>query len=197
MARSSGPLGLAALVLSLSAACGSSVSTPTASLVPSFPDTVAPVPPSVLDTISPAPVSVPDTASPAPTAAPVTNPEPYSVPPTASPAPLDTELVGNWEVNSGTDSTGSQQIWRFYEFTADGQYDYKLGLCRSKTDCTYPDHEAGYAQTANGRLTLTPQTGSQQGPQTWPYVVDRDPVVGDVRLVLTLPDGQMDIFYRP
>jgi len=100
-------------------------------------------------------------------------------------------------VNSGVDPASSLQIWRFYQFTPDGQYDYTLSLCQSHSECTPQSHEAGYAQAANGMLTLTPRTGSQEGPRTSPYVVDRDPVVGDVRLVFTLPDGAQDIFYRP
>ena len=108
------------------------------------------------------------------------------------------ELVGNWEVNSGTDSTGSQQIWRFYEFTATASMTTSWACAGPRPGLApTPITRRATPKPRNGRLTLTPQTGSQQGPQTWPYVVDRDPVVGDVRLVLTLPDGQMDIFYRP
>ncbi|HEY7043092.1 MAG TPA: hypothetical protein VH419_05430 [Nocardioidaceae bacterium] len=127
----------------------------------------------------------------------MTDSQPSPVPPTGSPGPLDAELVGAWETSHWLDSTGSQQIKRTYLFSPDGHYDYALGMCQGSNDCTIKDRASGDVQAANGMLTLTPQTGSQQGPQSWPYVVDRDPVVGDVRLVLTLPDGQEDIFYRP
>jgi hypothetical protein len=104
--------------------------------------------------------------------------------------------VGTWRVSQWLDATGSQQFWRVYTFTADGLYEYTLATCRSSTECTLDGREQGYAQTANGFLTLQPQTESVEGPRGWPYVVGRDPNVGDIQLHLTLPDGQIDIFYR-
>jgi hypothetical protein len=160
-------------------------------------DTAAPAPLSQPDTAPPAPSSQPDTVPPAPLSVPVTSLAPPSTPPTTPLRPLATELVGTWQTSHWLDSTGSQQILRTYRFASDGHYDYQLAMCRSgATDCTIQGQESGYAQAVNGMLTLTPQTESQEGRRTWRYVVDRDPVVGDVRLVLTLPDGDEDIFYR-
>jgi hypothetical protein len=116
-----------------------------------------------------------------------------TVPPVSF-AALAPELVGMWETYA---SSGTEQIRRTYQFAPDGRYEYTLDVCRSSTDCDPPVQESGYAQSANGILTLAPQTESSEGPRAWPYVVDRDPVVGDIRLNLTLPDGQIDIFYVP
>ena len=55
--------------------------------------------------------------------------------------------------------------------------------------------ESGYAQAANGVLSLEPQTEPNDGSRAWPYVVFQDPNVGDIQLHLRLPDGQVDIFY--
>jgi hypothetical protein len=112
-------------------------------------------------------------------------------------AALAPELVGTWETYTSLDSSGTQQIRRTFQFAPDGRYEYTLGVCRSSSDCDLQVEESGYAQSANGILTLAPETESSEGPRAWPYVVDRDPVVGDVRLNLTLPDGQIDIFYVP
>lgn len=122
---------------------------------------------------------------------------PSPVPRTASHSavPLAPELVGRWETRSQLDSSGSQAIVRVYRFAQDGQYDYTIALCRSSTDCTVQAVESGYAEADRGVLTLRPQTSSADGPRAFPYVVGRDPDVGDVQLHLALADGQIDIFY--
>jgi Salmonella virulence plasmid 65kDa B protein len=167
--------GLPAFVLLLLAACGGTPSTPSA---------------------SPAETSQPSTAPPEPPSLPVTYLEPPSMPTTVVLAPLAPELVGTWRTSKWLDSSGSQQFWRIYQFTPDGLYDYTLAMCRSSTDCSLEGHESGYARAANGILKLEPQTESEEGPRAWPYVVGRDPDVGDIQLHLTLTDGQVDIFYR-
>lgn len=107
-------------------------------------------------------------------------------------APLPAELVGTWTVSA---SSGSQQIVRRYVFTPEGRYEYTLGQCLSSTDCNIVAQESGYAQAANGVLSLEPQTEPNDGSRAWPYVVFPDPTFGDIQLHLTLPDGQDDIFY--
>jgi hypothetical protein len=114
---------------------------------------------------------------------------------TAALAPLPPELVGTWETEKWLDQSGSQKIVRTYVFAADGRYEYTVAKCLSSTDCTFVSQESGYAQAAGGTLSLEPQTASQDGPRAWPYVVGRDPDVGDTQLHFTLPDGQIDIFY--
>jgi hypothetical protein len=121
--------------------------------------------------------------------------QPRSAPPTAL-APLPPELVGTWKTSKWLDQSGSQQIVRTYVFSPDARYEYTLAMCRSSTDCSLLSQEAGYAQAANGILSLEPQTESDDGPRAWPYVVGQDPNVGDIQLHFTLPDGQIDIFYR-
>ena len=106
------------------------------------------------------------------------------------------ELVGTWDTRTWLDQSGSQQIVRTYVFSPDGRYEYTLAMCRSSTDCSLEGQESGYAQAANGIVSLEPQTESAEGSRAWPYVVFRDPNVGDVQLHLALPDGQVDIFYR-
>lgn len=119
--------------------------------------------------------------------------QPRSAP--AAPAPLPPELVGTWKTSTWLDQSGSQQIVRTYAFSPDGRYEYTLAMCRSSTDCSLVSQESGYAQAANGTLSLEPQTESDDGSRASPYVVGRDPNVGDIQLHLTLPDGQVDIFY--
>jgi hypothetical protein len=109
--------------------------------------------------------------------------------------PLPPELVGTWETETWLDQSGSQKIVRTYVFSSDGRYEYTIAMCRSSTDCSLVSQESGYAQAANGKLSLEPQTESDDGPRAWPYVVGQDPNVGDIQLHLTLPDGQVDIFY--
>ena len=119
--------------------------------------------------------------------------EPQSAP--AALAPLQPELVGTWETEKWLDQSGSQKIVRTYLFSRDGSYEYTIATCRSSTDCSLVSQESGYAQAANGILSLEPQTESDDGARAWPYVVGRDPEVGDIQLHVTLPDGQVDIFY--
>ena len=80
-------------------------------------------------------------------------------------------------------------------FSSDGRYEYTLAMCRSSTDCSLVSQESGYAQAANGILSLEPQTEPNDGSRALPYVVGQDPNVGDIQLHFTLPDGQVDIFY--
>jgi hypothetical protein len=110
-------------------------------------------------------------------------------------APLPPQLVGTWKTSKWLDQSGSQQIVRTYVFSRDGRYEYTLAKCRSSTDCSLVSQESGYAQAANGILSLEPQTESDDGSRAWPYVVGQDPDVGDIQLHFTLPDGQVDIFY--
>jgi hypothetical protein len=109
--------------------------------------------------------------------------------------PASSELVGRWQTQSWLDSTGSRAIVRTYRFAPDGRYDYTIAVCRSSTDCTIQATESGSAQAARGLLALRPATRSADGPRAFPYVVGRDPDVGDLQLHLTLADGQIDIFY--
>jgi hypothetical protein len=85
---------------------------------------------------------------------------------------------------------------RTYVFSPDARYQYTIAMCRSSTDCSLVSQESGYAQAANGILSLQPQTESEDGPRAWPYVVGQDPDIGDIQLHIALPDGQIDIFYR-
>ena len=119
--------------------------------------------------------------------------QPRSAP--AALASLPPELVGTWTTSKWLDQSGSQQIVRTYGFSPDGRYEYTLAMCRSSTECSLVSQESGYAQAANGMLALEPQTESEDGSRAWPYVVGRDPNVGDIQLHFTLPDGQLDIFY--
>ena len=120
-----------------------------------------------------------------------------TLPPSVSAAlaPLPSELVGTWVTSTWLDQSGSQQIVRTYVFSPDGLYEYTVAMCQSSTDCSLAGQESGYAQAANGILSLEPQTEPNDGSRAWPYLVARDPNVGDIQLHFTLPDGQIDIFY--
>jgi len=111
-------------------------------------------------------------------------------------APLPRKLVGSWTTEQWLDQSGSQKIVRRYVFSPEGHYSYTIAQCQSSTDCVFVAQESGDAQATHGLLAVEPRTASQDGPRSWPYTVDRDPVVGDVRLVLALAGGQTDIFYR-
>ena len=115
--------------------------------------------------------------------------------PPATLAPLPTELVGTWTTSHWLDQSGTQQIVRKYVFSPDARYEYTIAMCRSSTECSLESQESGYAQVADGILSLEPQTESNEGSRAWPYVVGQDPDVGDIQLHFTLPDGQVDIFY--
>jgi hypothetical protein len=124
-----------------------------------------------------------------------------SVPEVATPqasapalAPLPPEIVGAWEVTA-VDPNGGPQLLRRYRFFPDATYDYVLAQCSSSTECRLVSSESGYAQAASGVLSLAPQTNPSDGPRAYPYVVGRDPNVGDIQLHLGLADGQVDIFY--
>lgn len=142
--------------------------------------------------------STPAAPSSIPTAPPAI-PSPQDVatapPIAASLAPVAAEILGLWETRASLDTSGSQQIIRRYRFSPDATYAYEVAVCRSSTDCALQSSESGYAQTAGGVLSLAPQTDPSDGPRAYPYVVGRDPDVGDVQLHLGLPDGQIDIFY--
>ncbi|MBI4899080.1 MAG: hypothetical protein HY829_01230 [Actinobacteria bacterium] len=111
-------------------------------------------------------------------------------------ASLPPELVGSWTTATWQSQSGYPQLRRTYVFAADGRYAYTLGQCESSTQCALVSRESGAAHVANGVLYLQPQTDSSDGPRSSRYVVDRDPVVGDVRLNLSLASGDTDIFYR-
>ena len=144
---------------------------------------------------TPLSLATPSTADPAPI--------PVSSSVTVVPAPpaptvlqgLAPELVGSWETQHWLDSTGSRAIVRTYRFAGDARYEYTLAMCESSDNCTIQGLERGSAQAANGILSLTPETLSLEGPRSYPYTVSRDPDVGDVQLHLTLPTGELDIFY--
>ena len=164
--RSVWPAGVLAFLFLLFAGCGDEASTPSASSLPQ-------------ETLSQE--TLPQETQP-PSA-------------TAEVAPLPPELVGTWETEKWLDQSGSQKIVRTYVFSSDGGYEYTIAMCRSSTDCSLVSQESGYAQAANGTLSLEPQTASDDGPRAWPYVAGRDPDVGDIQLHFTLPGGQVDIFY--
>jgi hypothetical protein len=54
-------------------------------------------------------------------------------------------------------------------------------------------HERGRFTVQGGRLIFAPRSGPRRA---FPWRVDRDPSVGDVRLVRVMPDGILDVYYR-
>jgi hypothetical protein len=53
--------------------------------------------------------------------------------------------------------------------------------------------DGSYEFLQGDRLVFTPQSGPRRA---FPWRVERDPSVGDVRLVLVMPDGILDVYYR-
>jgi hypothetical protein len=171
--------GLAAVILALSAACeGASPAAPSTPLLSSSTN-VAPATPPLAPSLSVTPSVAVLTAQ-----------------LTVAIAPLAPELVGKWETSHWLDSTGSQQLMAIFQFTPDGRYEYTFAYCRSSTDCEMRAHEWGYAQAADGVLSLSPQTESTEGARAYPYAVGPDPsLAADNELRLRLPDGSDWIFF--
>jgi hypothetical protein len=102
-----------------------------------------------------------------------------------------TALLGVWV----QDDTGPVLTSRKrYHFKPDGSYEFVFTSRNtgSLEEKVLVREEGRFAVEAN-RLTISPKAGR---PRSFPWRVERDPYVGDVRLVLVLPDGTLDVYYR-
>ncbi|HXG43597.1 MAG TPA: hypothetical protein VNJ71_02450 [Gemmatimonadales bacterium] len=101
-------------------------------------------------------------------------------------------LLGSWV----QDDMGPVATYRrTYYFRPDGSYEFAFTVRpRGAGDQQTLAREDGTFRVRGGRLVIAPRSGPARA---LPWSVDRDPYVGDVRLVLLRPDGTMDVFVRP
>jgi len=104
---------------------------------------------------------------------------------------MATALLGVWvQDDTGPILTSRKR----YHFKPDGSYEFvftsrNTGSLEEKVLV----REKGRFAVEGNRLTISPENGR---PRSFPWRVERDPYVGDVRLVLVLPDGTLDVYYR-
>jgi hypothetical protein len=89
-------------------------------------------------------------------------------------------LLGVWVQDNY--AIGSRKA---YQFNRDGSYAFTVIVGGQAVE-----EEEGTFAVEDDTLTLSPNTGSGRSLQ---WTVDKDPAVGDTRLVL----GGSDIYYRP
>jgi hypothetical protein len=92
---------------------------------------------------------------------------------------VDSSLLGAW-VQSDY-SSGSRKTWEFGE---DGSYRFMLVAVGQVVE-----QEEGTFTSEGATLALTPTNGPERSLD---WIIDKDPYVGDTRLVL----GGSDIYYR-
>ncbi|MDQ7843147.1 MAG: hypothetical protein QN141_02255 [Armatimonadota bacterium] len=109
----------------------------------------------------------------------------------AAGAPPPAALLGIWV----QDQVGPVLTYeRVLRFSPDGSYEFLFTVRnRGATARTVLVRERGRFTVQGGRLTFIPRSGPRRA---FPWRVDRDPYVGDVRLVLVMPDGILDVYYR-
>lgn len=100
-------------------------------------------------------------------------------------------LLGTWV----QDQVGPVLTYeRVLRFRPDGSYEFLFTMRNTgSTARTVLVHERGRFTVQGGRLIFAPRSGPRRA---FPWRVDRDPSVGDVRLVLVMPDGILDVYYR-
>ncbi|MGH7404391.1 MAG: hypothetical protein ACREJA_00725 [Candidatus Methylomirabilales bacterium] len=83
---------------------------------------------------------------------------------------------------------------RVYRFNPDGSYEY-LFTARNTGSINRKIlvRERGRFAVNGSRLVISPKSGR---PKTFTWRIEKDPYVGDLRLVFALPDGTLDVYYR-
>jgi hypothetical protein len=91
-----------------------------------------------------------------------------------------------------------------YRFEADGTYEFSGSMSAGGSGVSI--YERGLAEVVGDQLTLSPSEGTVRQPDGTTTPADLTPKVyrwqvaldfiGSVTLMLALPDGQMDVFYR-
>lgn len=101
-------------------------------------------------------------------------------------------LQGTWV----QDDVGPVATYRrTYHFRADGSYEFVFTVRPAgASDQDTVAREEGSFSVRGGQLVIAPRSGPARA---FPWRLDRDPYVGDVRLVLVRPDGAVDVFLRP
>jgi hypothetical protein len=100
-------------------------------------------------------------------------------------------LLGTW-VQDQTGPVVTHE--RIYRFSRDGSYEFLFTARNTgSTNRRTLLRERGKFAIRGNRLVISPNSGT---PRAFPWRVEKDPYVGDVRLVLVLSDGTLDIYYR-
>lgn len=104
---------------------------------------------------------------------------------------MATALLGVWV----QDDSGPVLTYRKrYHFKPDGSYEFVFtSRNMGSLEQTVLVREEGTFTADADRLTISPHTGPVR---SFPWRIEKDPYVGDVRLVMVLPDGILDIYYR-
>lgn len=99
-------------------------------------------------------------------------------------------LVATWV----QDETGPVLVHaRRYKFNADGSYEFTFtSRSRGSTDEKLLAREVGTFRVEGERLLISPKSGK---PRAFPWRVEKDRYVGNLQLVMVLPDGNLDIYY--
>ncbi len=100
-------------------------------------------------------------------------------------------LLGVWV----QDDAGPILIYRKrYHFKPDGSYEFVFTSRNTGSlEETMLVKEEGTFTAEASRLTISPKT---RPARSFPWRIEKDPYVGDIRLVMVLPDGTLDIYYR-
>jgi hypothetical protein len=100
-------------------------------------------------------------------------------------------LVGTWVQDQEGPILTYERVLRF---RPDGSYEFLFTVRNTgSTTRKVLVRERGRFTVQGDRLVFTPQSGPRRA---FPWRVERDPSVGDVRLVLVMPDGILDVYYR-
>lgn len=100
-------------------------------------------------------------------------------------------LVGTWVQDQAGPILTHERVLRF---RPDGSYEFLFTVRNTgSTARRVLVRERGRFTVQGDRLVFTPQSGPRRA---FPWRVERDPSVGDVRLVLVMPDGILDVYYR-
>jgi hypothetical protein len=101
-------------------------------------------------------------------------------------------LLGTWVQDQAGPVLTYERVLRF---RPDGSYEFLFTARNTgSTARRVLVRERGRFTVQGDRLVFTPQSGPRRA---FPWRVERDPAVGDVRLVLVMPDGILDVYYRP
>lgn len=121
-----------------------------------------------------------------------------AAPATAFAAPSATAaLLGTWVQDDAGPVLTYQRVYRF---NCDGTYEFLFTVRNTgSTAQRVLVRERGRYALRGDLLVITPLSGQarwQPGlARSFPWRVERDAYVGDLRLVL--PDGILDVYYRP
>ncbi len=101
-----------------------------------------------------------------------------------------TALVGTWV----QDESGPVVTYgRRYQFKPDGSYEFVLtSRQRGSMDQQAIAREEGTFSVVGERLVISPESGI---PKAVEWRIEKDKYIGNIQLVMVLPNGNHDIYY--